>query len=416
MRGYLWTTVASLLASAALAQSPPPSAGPPIPPPIAGPNAPSPELQPDGRVTFRLAAPDAAKVELRGSFRGGFPSPTPMSKAADGEWSATLGPLSPGFFFYEFSVDGARALDPKNPHTRRDGMNVASVLMVPGAQSDLFAVKNVPHGTVSQIWYPSPSLKLTRRTDIYTPPGYETGRSRYPVLYLLHGGGGDEDAWLSNGRLAQILDNLIASGRIRPMIVVMPNGNATQSASADYMTVTEPTGSFLDMAFADSLVTDLVPFIDRTYRTLADGDHRAISGLSMGGAHAVWAAFHHIDQFAWVDSMSGGYMIIPGAGVYTATSGLPMPPGYKLPTGIDADKLVGVLPDLTPAANAKLKLFVMTIGANDGLAPQQLALKAALDARGIKSEASVIPGYNHEWAFWRTSLIDLLPRLFKPTS
>ena len=416
MRGYLWTTVASMLASAALAQAPPPPAAAPASPPIAAPNALSPELQPDGRVTFRLAAPDAVKVELRGSFRGAVPFPTPMSKGADGLWSATIGPLTPGFFTYEFSVDGVRALDPRNPHTRRDGMNVASVLMVQGAASDLLAVKNVPHGTVAQIWYPSPSLKLTRRTVVYTPPGYEGGRSRYPVLYLLHGGGGDEDAWLSNGRVAQILDNLIAEGRVRPMIVVMPNGNATQSASADYMTVTEPTGSFLNMAFADSLATDLVPFIDRTYRTLADRDDRAISGLSMGGAHAVWAAFHHIDQFAWVDSMSGGYMIIPGAGVYTATANPATPPGFKLPTGIDADKLVGVLPDLTPAANAKLKLFVMTIGANDGLAPQQLALKAALDARGIKSEASVIPGYNHEWPFWRISLIDLLPRLFKPAA
>jgi enterochelin esterase-like enzyme len=417
MRTLLLAALASATAAAALAQAPAgPSQAPAsqlAPAPVVA-QVQSPEILPDGQVTFRLAAPDAATVELRGNFPSGFePSIVPMTKGADGVWTATVGPLKPEFRFYNFYADGAPVVDPRNAHTRRDGLQIASTLIVPGPESALLSVADVPHGTVSQAWYASPALKMNRRVYVYTPPGYEAGRARYPVLYLLHGAGGDEDAWTSNGRAPQILDNLIAAGRIKPMIVVMPNGNAQQSASQDYVNRPEPPIS-LGTAFPDSLVNDLVPFVDRTYRTRTDRDSRAIAGLSMGGGHTMWAAFHHLDRFAWVGAFSSAYGLIPGVGVPA-----PMPPasaGLRQPglgQSIDADKLFAALPDLNPSANGRLKLFYMSIGAHDGLVVGQHALNDALAAKGIRSTYVEAPGYIHEWAFWRVTLIDFLPRLFR---
>jgi enterochelin esterase family protein len=256
---------------------------------------------------------------------------------------------------------------------------------------------------------------MARRTFVYTPPGYEQTRKRFPVLYLLHGGYGDESAWVSNGRVPQILDNLIAEKRIQPMIVVMPNGNATQSASPEYVEDPEPQGSFFNMAFPDSLVDDLLPFIDATYRSLAGRENRAIAGLSMGGAHALWAAFHHLDKFSWVESMSGGYMILPDAGVYgTEPAPAGLPANLRMPMSIDPKKVLADLPDLLPAANVKLHLFALTTGDKDFLAQQQRVLQAELQAKGIRADVTEVPGYSHEWTFWRRALVDMLPRLFHP--
>ena len=413
MRVLIAAVVMAASASAAIAQQAPASQLAPAP---VVQQVQSPEILPDGRVTFRLAAPDAAKVEVRGNFPSGFqPSIVPMTKGENGVWSATVGPLKPEFRFYNFYVDGAPLVDPRNPHTRRDGLQVASSLIVPGAQSNLLAVNDVPHGTVAAVWYDSPALKLKRRTYVYTPPGYEAGKGRYPVLYLLHGAGGDEDAWTSNGRAPQIFDNLIASGRMKPMIVVMPNGNAGQSASQDYVTRPAAATPMDAMAFPESIVSDLIPFVDRTYRTRPDRDNRAIAGLSMGGGHTFYTAFHHLDHFAWVTGMSGAYHIVPGAAVT-----IPPPPNAAnlrqpgITQSFDPDKLLAALPDLTPAANNRLKLFSVTIGEHDGLITQQRLLKTTLEARGIHVTATEVPGYIHEWAFWRVALIDLMPRLFQP--
>jgi enterochelin esterase family protein len=340
-----------------------------------------------------------------------------MTKDESGRWSGTAGPLPPEIYFYNFFIDGVPAVDPSNAHSRRDGMRIGSTFTVPGASSTLYAVHAVSHGTVSQVWYNSPSLKLQRRTYVYTPPGYENNGERYPVLYLLHGGMGDEDAWSSNGRVSQILDNLIAEGRMTPIIVVMPNGNATQSASPDLIEESEPMGSFFTTAFPDSLVADLLPFVDRSFRTLPDRSHRAIAGLSMGGAHALWAAFHHLDKFAWVESMSGGYMIIPGAGIEASKPTDPnIPENFRMPMAIDANKLIAALPDLTQDANSKLSMFTLAVGGKDRLLPQQRALQKALSARGIDVKAIEVPGYSHEWAFWRVSLVDMLVHLFRTTA
>jgi hypothetical protein len=187
---------------------------------------PSPEVLSDNRVTFRLPAPKAAEVLLNGDWPGG--TRQAMTKDESGTWSITVGPLTPEFWGYSYSVDGVTVLDPRNGNTKRDGTRIANILLIPGPASDLYGVKDVAHGTVSMVWYESPTVKLTRRMYVYTPPGYETGTAKYPVFYLLHGGGGDEDAWFTLGRTSQILDNLIASGKAKPMIVVMTNGNANQ--------------------------------------------------------------------------------------------------------------------------------------------------------------------------------------------
>ena len=416
MRRYLMGALLAAAASGALAQAPIQAPASQLAPAPAVRQVQSPEILPDGRVTFRLAAPDAVKVEVRGNFPSGFePSIVPMTKDADGVWSVTVGPLKPEFRFYNFYVDGAALVDPRNPHSRRDGLQIASTLIVPGAESKLVSVNAVPHGTVAQVWYPSPSLKKTRRMYVYTPPGYEAGKSRYPVFYLLHGGGGDEDAWTSNGRAPEILDNLIAEGRMKPMIVVMPNGNAGQTASQDLAMSSEPASAFASTAYADSIVSDIIPFIDKTYRTIPNRDNRAISGLSMGGGQTMWAAFHHVDTFAWVSVMSAAFSGVPGTAVT-----IPPPPAAAelrnpgLTQGVDPDKVFAALPDLNPKTANQLKLFSMTVGAHDGLVTQQRTMKAALDAKGIHATATEAPGYIHEWAFWRVALIDLLPRLFQP--
>jgi enterochelin esterase family protein len=203
------------------------------------------------------------------------------------------------------------------------------------------------------------------------------------------------------------------------MIVVMPNGNANQIASTNYAT-TAPTpipGSpnAMTMAYPDSVISDLIPYIDKTYRTRADREQRAIAGLSMGGGQTMWAAFHHLDHFAWVETMSATVTPIPGAGLTVAppaNAAVLRPPG--LTESFDPDKLFAALPDLRPSANARLRRFVITIGEHDGLTTQFQLLKKSLDEKGIHVTATVVPGYIHEWAFWRYALSDMLPELFVP--
>jgi enterochelin esterase family protein len=217
--------------------------------------------------------------------------PRKLTKDTGGVWSLTVGPLAPELYSYTFMVDGVRTIDPSNPLIKRDGRRNESMLLVNGVASDVYGVKNVPHGTVSKVWYPSPTIGLTRRLYVYTPPGYETGREKYPVFYLLHGSGGDEDAWTTLGRAPYILDNLIAEGRAKPMIVVMTNGNAFQSAAPG----DDPNGNTTPPAdrsiyagkFEASLVKDIIPYIEKNYRALTDKSNRAIAGLSMGGGHTI---------------------------------------------------------------------------------------------------------------------------------
>ncbi len=243
-----------------------------------------------------------------------------MTKDDNGVWSVTAGPLKPELWMYNYTVDGTRAIDPRNVNTARDGANYLSTFFVNGPGAAPYQVTDIPHGSLNIDWYASASLKLTRRVFVYTPPGYRSGTTRYPVLYLLHGGGGDEEAWTSMGRTPQILDYLIAQGKAKPMIVVMTNGNADQAAAQNLVppapraggASSSPTAASV-MAFPESLVADVVPYIDKTYRTLADRQNRAIAGLSMGGMHTASAALTHPDTFAWVGCFSGAYPVWPGA-------------------------------------------------------------------------------------------------------
>jgi|WetSurMetagenome_2_1015567.scaffolds.fasta_scaffold121371_2 enterochelin esterase-like enzyme len=381
----------------------------------------SPDLLADGRVTLRLLAPKATEVRLNGDWPDG--RSVAMTKDDQGVWSVTVGPLKPELWMYSFTVDGARAIDPRNVNLARDGANYLSTFFVDGPGALPYQVADIPHGTLNIDWYPSPSLKLTRRLYVYTPPGYAAGAQRYPVLYLLHGGGGDEEAWTSMGRTPQILDYLIAQKKAKPMIVVMTNGNADQRAA---QSVVPPSARAAGMsasptveaalAFPESVVTDVVPYIDRTYRTLADRQSRAVAGLSMGGMHTATIALRHPEAFAWVGCFSGAYPVWPGArkivemGTVAPTrSG----PGRNERLNMDAvDKMFPTVNGKTTA----FRLFYVTAGLDDFVLESGHDFLDWLKSRNIPFANVETPGYAHVWPFWRVALIDLAPRLFQQAS
>jgi enterochelin esterase family protein len=401
-----------LFASALTAQpaQPGPGAGQPAQPR-------SPEILPDGKVVFRLLAPAATSVTLGGDFPIG--NNVAMTKDDKGVWSVTVGPLKADFYSYFFTVDGVRTLDWRNVFVMRDGARYASWLRVPGPEAADYQVNDVPHGTVAQVWYPSPALGMKRRMYVYTPPGYETGSARYPVLYLLHGGGGDEAAWTELGCAPQILDNLIAQGRSTPMIVVMTNGNGTQAASQDFVPLQAPPARPGEgmLRFPESLVKDVIPFVDTTYRTKPDRESRAIAGLSMGGAQALYAGLNNLDQFAWIGALSGGFPLLPGVAVdIKAPANAATLRGPDISRSIDPAKYLALHPALDAGVNSKLRLFYLAIGIDDGLITTHDAMKRLLQDKGVKYTLVEVPGYGHEWKFWRLSLRDLLPRLFQQGS
>ncbi len=371
----------------------------------------SPETTADGRVTFRLMAPAAAKVTLNGDWIGA--TDLPMTRGADGVWSTTIGPLKPELYGYWFMVDGVRALDPNNAETERDGNRFLSLVMVSGPDSDPWTFKDVPHGTVQQVWYPSPTLKQgQRRMYVYLPPGYEANPgTRYPVLYLLHGGGGDEDAWTTMGRATIIMDNLIAAGKATPMIVVMPNGNATQTVSQGFgfgptpslqqvnapapNPAPRPTGAAPAApaprppqpyagSYPESLVKDVIPFVERTYRVQADPAHRAVAGLSMGGGHTVAATNNNPDTFDYIGVFSAGFNRNDPA----------------------------ALAQLAKLGGGNVKLYWTGVGDTDFAKDGTKGLHQALEAAKVPTAYKEIPG-NHYWFLWRNFLADFAPRIFR---
>lgn len=362
-------------------KNPPPGFGK-----VAGP--PSPEILSDGRVIFRLLAPKASEVMLNGGWTGGRVA---MSKDDKGIWSVTVGPIPSEFYWYDFIVDGVTSLDPRNKFTMR-GLNIHNILMVPGKESSLYQVNDVPHGTVAGVWYESPSLKMSRRMIVYTPPGYESSKERYPVLYLLHGGGGDEFEWETAGRMPQILDNLIAQGKAKPMIVVMPNGHAAMRMSAGLGSVAGQTPNAagavsggprtLGGAFPVSLVKDLIPFVERNYRVVADQEHRAVAGLSMGGGHTMAATTQNPQAFAYIGVFSAGW----GSG--------------------DTERLAAI-------KKGGVKLFYVACGTEDRLALESSRrLAKQLEQVGLKATYRETPG-GHTWFVWRRYLSEFAPQLFR---
>jgi len=364
----------------------------------------SPELNSDGTVTFRLYAPKAVTVEVEGDF-------LPQERAAlqegkNGVWTYTSSVLEPEMYSYQFKVDGMYQLDPSNVYRCRDIASYANIFIVSKSEGDkgwLYSVNKVSHGNVSKVWYPSPTLKTTRRMTVYTPAGYDEG-GRYPVLYLLHGSGGDEDAWTTLGRAAQILDNLIAEGKVKPMIVVMPNGNANCDAAPGEWDKGMYKPSFLShqssepVASTEESFKDIVSYVDKHYRTLANKKNRAICGLSMGGGHSFGISKLYPDWFGFV-------------GLFSAA----IPLNEKGFDGI-LDKEQHLSPtvehQLQVLFQKKPTLYWIAIGNTDFLYQNNKIYRDYLDLKGYPYEYTETDG-GHIWRNWRIYLTQFSQRLFK---
>ena len=356
----------------------------------------SPEILPDRTVTFRLIAPEAVSVVISGDFlplEGAV-----MTKDENGVWTYTTPKaLQPELYMYSFIVDGVRMNDPANVFMIRDVATVTNIFLVDsiGSRANLYAVNDVPHGMVSRVWYDSPGLGMQRRMTVYTPPGYENGNESYPVLYLLHGAGGDEEAWINLGRASQILDNLIAQGKAQPMIVVMTNGNATQSAAPGESALgfVQPTFdvSRMNKGEFESSFPEIVGFIDSHYRTKTDKAHRAIAGLSMGGFHSLHISKQYPDLFDYIGLFSAA--IFPSA---DATSEVYTDFEEKLNTQFEKNP----------------KLYWIAIGESDFLYEPNVAFRRILDNNNYPYEYYENSD-GHIWKNWRIYLAEFLPKLFK---
>lgn len=352
-----------------------------------GPQFESPVVAEDNTVTFKVHSPTAQSVAVYGSWMG-WGETAEMKKGEDDIWSLTVGPLEPSMYHYNFIIDGVSAIDPKNSHALRDGVRYASMLMVPGKGSELFEVNDVPHGALSKVWYHSPTLELNRRMYVYTPPGYESGNEKYPVLYLLHGGGGDEDAWTSLGRANYILDNLIAAGKAKPMIIVMTNGNAFQTSSLrtapDAPQITRENYMQYAGRFEKSLVNDVIPYVEKHYRVKTGKENRAVAGLSMGGMHTITASIENPDVFGYI-------------GVFSS--------GIFRPDAEQEAKFVAL-------KNSGIKKYWVACGKDDFVMESNKRLLEMLEKTGIEHEYFENEG-GHTWANWRTYLSMFAPMLFE---
>ena len=286
-------------------------------------NITSPEIHEDGAVTFRLFAPNSKAVQVTGDFlpsmkietrRGPMDGPgkAELVKDANGVWEFKSQALNPELYSYSFFIDDFRTTDPSNPFLIRDVASVTNVFIVGDGQADLYRTQDVSHGTVTRRWYDSPGLGMDRRITIYTPPGYEKINEKFPVLYLLHGAGGDEEAWIALGRTAQIMDNLIAEGKVKPMIVVMPNGNVIQDGAPgegsdgfykpQFMVAKTMDGTY------EGAFSDIIKFMEGNYQVKADKANRAITGLSMGGYHSLHISRFYPNTFDYVGLFSAAIM------------------------------------------------------------------------------------------------------------
>lgn len=359
-----------------------------------GPKLVSPEIHENKTVTFRIKAPKAVKVQVLGDFLSKGVADLVENK--EGVWEYTTPePLAPELYSYAFVVDGLKVNDPNNVYMIRDVATVNNIFIVGGERADLYKVNKVPHGSVAKVWYHSPSLGIDRRMTVYTPAGYETSGKRYPVFYLLHGMGGDENAWSELGRAAQILDNLIAQGKAEPMIVVMTNGNADLEAapgesSLGYMPPTTRLGKTMEGSF-ETHFPEVVKFIDKNYRTKANKKNRAIAGLSMGGFHSLHISKQYPDMFDYVGLFSAA--IMPGK---NATS-----PIYKDMEG-----------KLKLQFAKKPALYWIAIGKTDFLYKANREYRKLLDEKGYPYEYFENED-GHIWRNWRIYLTEFTPRLFK---
>jgi enterochelin esterase family protein len=341
----------------------------------------SPEVLPDRRVTFRLYAPQATDVVVRAP---GGRAPA-MTKQDNGIWEGTVEPLAPGVYQYSFGVQGVTVVDPANREVNETTTGLRSLLVVPGAKwTDL---KDVPHGAVAEVRYPSSVLGRQRRLHVYMPPGYESGSARSPVFYLLHGSGDSDQSWSALGRAGVILDNLIAAGRAKPMIVVMPDGHTRLGGQAT------PESR---MEFVREFLADILPFIDRQYRTRAARDARAIAGLSMGGGQTLNISIPNLEKFAYVGVFSAG-LSGGGAGQPSAAAAFEQQHAAALDNA---------------AAKKGLKLLWFSTGRDDAAMANTKNAIDLLKKHGFAPVFQESAG-GHTWENWRDYLVIFAGEIFQ---
>jgi enterochelin esterase-like enzyme len=361
-----------------------------------------PRVDAEGRVQVRIKAPEASQVKL--NFWSG--PKLDMQKQPDGFWSVTTPPLVPGLHYYTVIIDGADVSDPGS-HAYFGGTRHASAVEIPEPGSTYYSIQDVPHGQVREVWYHSKVTDSWRHALVYLPPDYDSQtKTRYPVLYLQHGGGEDETGWIRQGRANFILDNLIAARECQPMIVVMAYGYARRAGEVPPDLSGKPFGSpemlkaMQDMAstFENDVTQALIPFIDRTLRTLTDRDHRAMAGLSMGGMQTFHITLRHLDLFSHIGGFSGaGGLLQRGGGKFDPKT------DYN---GAFAD---------AAAFNKKVHVLWLGVGSaeSERFRTGIQGLHASLTQANIKHVYVESPGTDHEWQTWRRALKDFAPRLFQ---
>lgn len=344
----------------------------------------SPEIK-DGSVTFRFKAPKARAVKMFGSWMD-YGTTLDLVEGKNGVWEVTVKDLPSEIYTYNFFVDGVSVNDPNNYIVQRDGTRYLNVLLVPGEVTDNYKEAS-KRGNLSKVWYDSPTIGTNRRMYVYTPYGYEKSKEKYPVLYLLHGGGGDEDAWSNMGRACEILDNLIEKGLAKPMICVMPNGNPTQEA-ARILSIPEKSIDLRDPSNANlyihSIVKDIVPYIEKNYKVIKKPSARAISGLSMGGGHTLACTNEYPGFFSYICPMSMGIR------------------------GDQAD----IDAKFQAVKAAGYKLYWVGCGDKDFVFQMANDLHAALERNGLE-HTYYVSGGGHTWQNWRSYLTIIAQKLFK---
>lgn len=354
------------------------------PAPTNVPGAEFPRIDSQSRAIFRVKAPDAKKVQL--DLRGVYD----MVKGKNGVWTVTTKPLDPGFHYYYLIIDGYRVADPASDSFYGVG-KMSSGIEIPAPDQAFYTPENVPHGQVRECYYYSDVDKTYNRFYVYTPPGYDSNtKSRFPVLYLQHGMGEDETGWVRQGKVAIIMDNMIASGRCKPMVIVMSNGECSEMFKPKPGEDINKARREFGAKFTPILLHEIIPRVDKMFRVYTDRDHRALAGLSWGGYQTFHIGLTHLDKFSYLGAFSGFAPFNPKTDLKTVYN--------------------GVFSDST-AFNKKVHAFFLGIGSKEG--PRMQVLSAALNKVGIHNTYYVSPGTAHEWLTWRRCLYQFAPLLFK---
>lgn len=360
----------------------------------------SPEIHDDGSVTFRIVAATADSVKISGSWMQGWGAAEHLEKGEDGIWEITIENLTPDYYNYTFNVNGVRTVDPANPWVIRDVRNTFSAFILPGKESENVQLSDQINGTVHEVWYPSPSLNMDqRRMKVYLPPNYNESNEDYPALYLLHGGGGDENAWTELGLANRIMDNLINSGGAEPMIVVMTNGNPNQVSAwhvapgHDPARQSDSPNPMATERFEESLVADVIPFVESHYRVKTGKENRAVTGLSMGGWQTQKLAVKHPDVFDYYGVMSMGII-------------------EESQFGMDAQAHISLTnQNMDDLKESGYELYWIACGTDDFLFESVNHMRKVLDGHDFDYVYRETDG-GHTWDRWRLYLSEFAPMLF----